>query len=438
VKMRTCGRFSLLLLTVLIILSGCGNREEGSAGQDGTGVATDAANLQPVTIRMFQSSVSITDEQFNSFFVEPVGKKYPHITMELVRGSNGKAEQMVAAGEFPDMIFTGIGSINFYKELGLLVDLNPYIQKAKFNIADFEPRIIEQIKVYADKGELFAIPFLDNYSALFYNRDIFDKYGMAYPKDGMTWDEAIALARQISDKSSAQVASLCPGTFSQFSSVLSLPVVDPKTNKAVLETDKWKMLVDKFTTIHQIPGNVCRGSAEATDFKAGKIAMAGINGGLVTELEEMAKQGPIVNWDLATYPQFPEAPGLRRRMDVSLLMLSSSSKHPDDVFRVMQAVSAREEHLKRTRLGRMSTLKDPELKKDFAVDLTVTKGRNMQAIFKTSASAVPPFTKYNGPANSALEQAVKDVLNGADINSALRKANERANQEIAAMIEGGL
>ncbi|CAG7626042.1 ABC transporter substrate-binding protein [Paenibacillus allorhizosphaerae] len=441
-KIKVYGKLCFMLsLIVMIVLSGCSKNESASKiveQQGGASAEASAVSTEPVTIRMFQSSTAITDEHFNSFFVEPVKKKYPNITLELVRGSNAKATEMVTAGEFPDFIFTGIGSIDFYKSLNLPVDLNPMIKKKNFNIDDFNPRIIDQFKVYSDHGELYAIPFLDNYSALWYNRDIFDRYGIAYPKDNMTWDDAIALAKQISAKSSGEVTTLCPGAFNQFNTLLSLPVVDPKTNKAILETDKWKMLIDKFTAIHQIPGNACKGATqEAADFKAGKVAMAAINGGLMAELEELEKQGSMINWDMASYPTFSEAPGLRRRMDVTLLMLSSTSKHPEQVFQVMETVSSREEQVKRTRLGRMTAFKDPALQKDFAADVKVAVGRNIQSIFKTQASAVPPFTKYNGPANTGLDNAVNEVLKGTDINSALRAANEKANQEIARMITSG-
>ena len=410
-----------------------------ACGQASGGGKQTAADNTPAEL-VFYSTSADSEDSFNQRFGDPLRKKFPNFTIKYIQKATGTTlPELMAAGTQFDIYFDSIGNYMDGLNYNFQFDMTDLIREHKVDLNRFEPSVIDAIKQISG-GKIYGLPVFTNNMITYYNKDIFDRFGVPYPKDGMTWDEMLEIARRLDRTDSGKNFY---GLAVSQSHILRLnpfsaPFVDPKTNKAVLETDKWKMLVDKFTTIHQIPGNVCRGSAEATDFKAGKIAMAGINGGLVTELEEMAKQGPIVNWDLATYPQFPEAPGLRRRMDVSLLMLSSSSKHPDDVFRVMQAVSAREEHLKRTRLGRMSTLKDPELKKDFAVDLTVTKGRNMQAIFKTNASAVPPFTKYNGPANSALEQAVKDVLNGADINSALRKANERANQEIDAMIEGGL
>jgi multiple sugar transport system substrate-binding protein len=422
--------------------NGSGDTAAGDTGQktpaEGKPAAPAVSN-EPATIRMFQMNTAITDEQFNDFFVEPVKKKHPNISMELVRGTPAKASEMLTAGEFPDMIFTGIAAIPQFQELGLATDLNPTIKKFNFDISPFEPDIIKQFKVYSDKDELYAIPFLDNFSALFYDKDIFDRLGTAYPKDGMTWDDAIALGLQIGSKSAGQIVPLCPGNFSgQFATVLSLPVVDPATKKAVLQTDLWKMLVDKFTQVHKLSENGCKGSgAEGTDFRAGKIAMLATNGGFMTDSEELLNQGKTQNWDIATYPQFKEAPGKRRRMDVTLLMTSSVTKHPDQVFQVMQTVSDREEQIKRTRQGRMSTFKDPEMKNEFAVDLKIAKGKNIAGIFKTTSSAVPPYTPYNGPANTAIDNAVKEVLKGTDINTAIRAAEDKANQDIAALIQSG-
>jgi multiple sugar transport system substrate-binding protein len=445
-KFSISGRIIFLLSLVLVLLSGCGG---GNTGAGDTGPITDPAGKgnatapqisnEPVTIRMFQLNTAITDEQFNDFFVEPVKKKHPNITMELIRGTLPKASEMISAGEFPDMIFTGIGSIPTFQELGLATDLNPSIKKFNFDISPFEPDIIKQFKVYSDKDQLYAIPFLDNFSALFYDKDIFDRLGTAYPKDSMTWDDAITLAQQVANKSAGAIVPLCPGNFSgQFATVMSLPVVDPATKKAVLQTESWKMLVDKFTAVHKIANGGCKGAGpEGTDFRAGKIAMIAANGGFMTDSEELLNQGKTQNWDIATYPQFKEAPGKRRRMDVTLLMTSAVTKYPDQVFQIIQTVSEREEQVKRTRLGRLSTFKDPGMKKDYAVDLKIAKGKNIAGIFKTSSSAVPPYTPYNGPANKAVDNAVKEVLKGTDINSALRTAEEQANQDIAALIQSG-
>jgi multiple sugar transport system substrate-binding protein len=446
--MRIWGKHSFLFVIVLVLLSGCGAGSGVATSSSGSGDAQSASgadggkqavkvSTDPVTIRMFQSSTRITDEQFNDLIVDPVKKKYPYISMELIRSSpTAKAEELVAAGDFPDMIFTGLGSVVNYKKLGLLTDLNPLIKKFNFPIDNFEPRIINQVKVYGDKGELYAVPYLENFSALFYNKDIFDKYGVPYPKDNMMWPDVIKLAKQISGKTTGEMP-LCPGSLAQFMSPLSLPLVNEKTNKASIESDAYKMALTMFTEIQQIPGNACKGDGkEVTEFEAGNIAMIASNGARLGEFEEMYNQGVTRNWDLATYPQFKEAPGKRRRMDVTLLMVSTTSKHPDQAFQVIDAVSARDQQVKRTRLGNLSTFKDPALKKDYAVDFKASKGKNIQGIFKTDPSAMIPFTEYNGIVNKYLKATVKDMLKGVDVNTVLRTAADKADQDIAAAVNG--
>jgi multiple sugar transport system substrate-binding protein len=433
---------------ILVLLSGCGagsgvaTTGAGSGSASGTGNADGGkqavkVSTDPVTIRMFQSSTRITDEQFNDLIVDPVKKKYPYISMELIRSSpTAKAEELVAAGDFPDMIFTGLGSVVTYRKLGLLSDLNPLIKKFNFPNDNFEPRIINQVKVYGEKGELYAVPYLENFSALFYNKDIFDKYGVPYPKDNMMWPDVIKLAKQISGKTTGEMP-LCPGSLAQFMSPLSMPLVDAKTNKATIESDNYKMALTMFTEIQQIPGNACKGDGkEVTEFEAGNIAMIASNGARLGEFEEMYNQGVTMNWDLATYPQFKEAPGKRRRMDVTLLMVSTVSKYPDQAFQVIDAVSARDQQVKRTRLGNLSTFKDPALKKDYAVDFKASKGKNIQGIFKTEPSAMIPYTEYNGIVNKYLNPTVKDMLTGVDVNTVLRTAADKANQDIAAAVQG--
>ncbi|MCC2686206.1 MAG: extracellular solute-binding protein family 1 [Paenibacillaceae bacterium] len=447
-KMRIWGRNGILFAVILVLLSGCGagsgvaTSGAGSGGGSSAGGADGGkqavkVSTDPVTIRMFQSSTRITDEQFNDLIVDPVKKKYPYISMELIRSSpTAKAEELVAAGDFPDMIFTGLGSVVSYRKLGLLTDLTPQIKKFNFPIDNFEPRIINQVKVYGEKGELYAVPYLENFSALFYNKDIFDKYGVPYPKDNMMWPDVIKLGKQISGKTAGEMP-LCPGSFTQFISPMSMAEVDAKTNKASIESDKWKMALQMFTEIQQIPGNACKGDGkEVTEFEAGNIAMIASNGARLGEFEEMLHQGVTMNWDLATYPQFKEAPGKRRRMDITLLMVSATSKHPDQAFQVIDAISARDQQVKRTRLGNLSTFKDPALKKDYAVDFKASKGKNIQGIFKTEPSAMFPYSEYNGIVNKYLNAAVKDAAKGIDVNTALRTAADKANQDIAAAVQG--
>ncbi len=48
-----------------------------------------------------------------------------------------------------------------------------------------------------DGADLYAIPDNLQMLALYYNKDVFDKAGVAYPDENWTWDDALAAARQL-------------------------------------------------------------------------------------------------------------------------------------------------------------------------------------------------------------------------------------------------
>lgn len=46
------------------------------------------------------------------------------------------------------------------------------------------------------EGHTYALPFRYDNNLLFYNKNLFDAAGMAYPEDGMSMEEYHALAKK--------------------------------------------------------------------------------------------------------------------------------------------------------------------------------------------------------------------------------------------------
>src|SRR5690625_1996906 len=96
---------------------------------------------------------------------------------------------------------------------------------------------------------------IDN-SAMLYNKDIFDLMGVDYPEDGMTWDEVIDLAKEVTrEVDGVQYRGLAtmPATF--FLTQLSLYYVDPETEEPVVNRSEWKQGFETLKEIHTIQGN---------------------------------------------------------------------------------------------------------------------------------------------------------------------------------------
>ncbi|TNJ61581.1 extracellular solute-binding protein [Paenibacillus hemerocallicola] len=416
----------------LLLLTGCG----GSGPNNGQADAPAEKASSPVTIRVLQYSTDITDADFQSLLAEPVKKKYPHITLELVRLAKGTTLQdLVATGEVPDLIYTGSRQIENFKNLGIPADLNELIKKNKYDLSALNTDVVNIIRQRGEKGELYAMPIFLNFSALYYNKDIFDKFGVSYPTDGMTWEDAIALGKKVArTENGVTYKPLNPNAFVNFGAPYQVNYVNPDNHTAVINNEAVKKALTLYKQVADLPGNKDSVTNARSRFqKEQDLAMQPDFAEILGELAESGKTGNPINWDVVSYPSLADAPGLGYETIAFMLMLSSSSKHPDDAFAAIQAITSAENQLKLTRGGKVPALKDPQLLESFGADVPGLKGKNLKGIFKSKPSPSPKRSKYEDVARPVLNAYVQKVIKDEiDINSALRLAEEEANSKIKA------
>jgi multiple sugar transport system substrate-binding protein len=100
-----------------------------------------------------------------------------------------------AAGEPADVVLINYRRIGPYAAKGALEPLGPYLeQSGVIAVEDFYPQAIEP---FIWQGELICIP--QNLSSLvvYYNKDLFDQAGLAYPQDDWTWEDFLAAAQAL-------------------------------------------------------------------------------------------------------------------------------------------------------------------------------------------------------------------------------------------------
>jgi multiple sugar transport system substrate-binding protein len=418
----TCAIFLALLAT-------------GCNGDTGKTAATGEKLSAPVDLVMFQQGANINDEEFAQLIAEPVKQKYPNITVNLVRNKDGSIEDLIAAGSLPDMTFTSHNSLNKYSQLGLAYDITNELKKNKIDIQKYDATAMKTIQSRSDKGEIWGMPFSVNFSALYYNKDLFDKFAVSYPRDGMTWDDAIELAKKLSRvDGGTQYAGLDIEAYERLGGQLSLSVVDRQTGKAALLSNGWPKVFQTYKTIKEIPGNTYKGNPKPAFENDRVLAMFGSRGARVGEFEEMFNSGKAMNWDMATMPTFPESPGKAFAVDIHMLTILATSKHKDPAFQVLSYLVGEEAQSEMNKRGRLSSLKDTKIRETFGANLSSMKGKNIRAVYATEGAEEPPYSDNTSIVKKELGPAIKNVLNGKeDINTALRNAEERANQAIAAL-----
>ncbi|MEZ4865699.1 MAG: extracellular solute-binding protein [Caldilineaceae bacterium] len=107
-----------------------------------------------------------------------------------------KLNTMIAAGTPPD-IFSQWGESGFgdYYARDLLLDLTPFIEADDYSMDQFLPSSVEP---YVRDGKYYSTPQVNNFAImLFYNKDLFDAAGLAYPttdwNDSESWNWNIML-----------------------------------------------------------------------------------------------------------------------------------------------------------------------------------------------------------------------------------------------------
>jgi ABC-type glycerol-3-phosphate transport system substrate-binding protein len=432
------GTAALLLAAMLGVTAGCGSGSGGTKQADAGGGSTKptaaasapVVSTEPVELTIYQSVV-VTDDDFKRLFADPVKKKYPNISLKLIRPAQGaRIPDLVVSGNVPDIILTYPGGFDEFIKLNLPTDLTPLVKKHNVDLSRFEPVIVDAIRNSSQNGELYALPYGVNFNALYYNKDIFDKFGVPYPKDGMTWDQTVDLGKKLTrSEGGIQYRGLDPENLSRVLSPLSLPWIEPGTEKINAEHETIKQVFQLVHDIYSIPGNTPaklndNAANVAKFFLTDKIVAMLPTVNIFNRMEEAEKGG--LKWDLVQYPSHKAKPNTYGAADPHVMFLTSTSKHKDQAMQVMQVVTSDEVQTVSARAtARVTPLKSMDIKKQIGADLPFLKGKNMEGIFKSQPAPVPKASPYSGGASKFMNEAFDKYMGGSDVNTVLREATEK-------------
>ncbi len=128
------------------------------------------------------------------------------ITLESVPQDYGtKLLAQFASGSAPDVFQVGDGDVAKYQSQGAVADLGPYISgKNGFNIDDLYPAVAAFGQV---AGSTYYLTKDYSPLVLYYNKDQFEKAGVAVPSDKWTWDDLVAAAKKLTVDASGNDAT---------------------------------------------------------------------------------------------------------------------------------------------------------------------------------------------------------------------------------------
>ena len=181
---------AMTILMAAGTLMGCGStsqtvKEEPVSGEEA------------VTLRVAlwdYSNLEYYKTMFGSFM-----EKYPHITIEPVEFAadeydNTLTTQLGGKQNF-DVVFTkGTPALSALILQNHVLSLDEYMAAdPSFNKENYQG-LVEQLGL---NGSTYGVPFRKDNNMVFYNKDLFDAAGVAYPEDGMTMAQYHELAAKM-------------------------------------------------------------------------------------------------------------------------------------------------------------------------------------------------------------------------------------------------
>ncbi|MDF2722491.1 MAG: family 1 extracellular solute-binding protein [Paenibacillus sp.] len=426
-------RIKLLLSALFItaITVSCSSKDNANPKDAASSTAAvKTPSNEPVTISILNWN-AMTDEEFERYYVKPVAKKHPNITLALVKKNTGTPEDAIAAhlmaGNFPDLIFVSNKDINSFILAKTIYSLDELVAANKFDTKRFDASAIASLQRKKEEGGLVGIPWAQNIGGLFYSKDVFDKFGTAYPKDLMTWEESLELAKKLTRKENdVQYVGINLSSLSQFAQSLSVSYLD-QNGKALVDTAVWKRILEFYKTAFAVPG----AATKATLFGNKTVAMQ--PDWLGSTINNAIKD-PSFPWNVAGLPNFKEYLGTGREIDAHALAISASSKHKEQAFQVIQAVTSDEVQAEMSQYGRVPMLTDAKILSSFGSQVPYLAGKNWTALFKvTPAKLRDNSTSYDSIVLGLINPLADRLRAGeTDVNTMLRETQEKADAALAA------
>jgi multiple sugar transport system substrate-binding protein len=411
------------------MLSACGGKA-GSAVQGEAGDIPAKAAKEPVTLTFLYNGYSkeLVEEQKSK-----VENKFPHIKLNVMleAGKGTTMEDVIGAGTNLDAVARSAGGVFAAMKWQVMTDLTPYIQKHKFDLNRFAPGVLEAVRSYSAKGEMLFMPYELNNTTLIYNKTIFDKFGVPYPTDGMTWNEIYDLASKVTrEDGGVKYKGIKLNALNLvYRNQLGLPFVDPKTSEPTVNNESWKKWLETMTRLYTIPGNQPASDDTANFFSKQTLAMMAGPSPL-DQLPAAVQKG--LDWDVVSLPHFEGMKDKGSQMNAPFYAMVPTSKYKDEVFEVLAYLVSDEIQSWNSRMGHVSVLRNEQIMAEFGQGLDILKGKNMKAFVSEKIAGPVPATAFDGIARSRFSQIVDKLANGPDdVNTALRKAEEDIKKQIA-------
>jgi multiple sugar transport system substrate-binding protein len=163
--------------------------------------AAPAKTSGSVTLTWITPAEVGPERDFYTGFARDFEKQNPNVKVEVSYEGwadyQTKLPTVLAGGAIPDVIHLHASIAQDYGLRGAVRDMFEYMKKDNVSKDDFFPFLLDQMTDFKTKSKLWAIPKDSAVYAVYYNKDLFDKAGVPYPKNDWSFNDLRETAKRL-------------------------------------------------------------------------------------------------------------------------------------------------------------------------------------------------------------------------------------------------
>jgi multiple sugar transport system substrate-binding protein len=322
---------ALILFILLLNTASCTNTAVEIAPMPTPTLPAPTPTPEPVTIT-WAFWGDPWEVEINERVVQLFEADHPNIHVETFhRPWNDYFKELRAkfeAGEpVPDILFWAQAPIDIPK--GYFTDLAPIMATENYDLEDFFPGLLIHFQV----GEaIYGLPRDSDTKVIFYNKRLFNRANLSFPKKGWTWDELRTASLALKEANVTEYSFAYEADhwwmiwmWANGVQVFDDPLFPTKTDLGDPAAAEAVQFFADLTNVDQVTPayEVLRSSEEiATLFREEKLAMAFGNHALIPAFADIED----FEWDVVELPQ--------RKREANLAagagyVISSTTQHPE-------------------------------------------------------------------------------------------------------------
>ncbi len=396
--------------------------------------AEEPAADEPVTLKW-----ALWDKDSTVYYqplIDGYTANHPNVTIEMV--DLGSTDYQTVLGtqlsgsdcDFDVVTIKDVPGLVTLANKGVLEPLDSLISQDGIDLSVYSG-ITDQVRV---NDALYELPFRRDIWVLFYNKDIFDKAGVDYPTNDMTWEQYDELARKVTDTTPG--SEVYGAHYHTWRSTIQLDGILDGKHTIVDGTYDFTKPYYEMVLAQQKDG-VCmdyatlktQGLHYSAAFYQGNVAMLNMGSWFIPTVIAKIKEGEntgATNWGIVKYPHAEGVEPGSTLATITALAIPTTAPNKDAAWDFVKFVSGPEGAEIMAGTGNTPAMSNEAINSKIAeMDGFPTDANSKEALNASHAYLEMPANEKSSEIETVLNEQHDNIMNEiSSVDDAIAAMNE--------------